>query len=73
MSLALSATCVSWLLGGCLIAILLEAVVAVRAYTKSRHAPYYILREQARSRSIRAVRIILLLLASLVGVALLHQ
>lgn len=70
MGLVLPAAYVPWILGGCLVALLLAVVVAVRAYTQSRRAPYYLLREQARARCSRAVLAVLLLLALMVGVAL---
>ena len=70
VNFALPAAYVPWILGGCLIALLVAAVVAVRAYTQSRRAPYYFLREQARALRARAVLAILLLLALMVGVAL---
>ena len=51
---------VPWLLGGCLAAFLLAAVVACREYSQSRRVPYYYLREQARLRCARAVLVALL-------------
>jgi hypothetical protein len=65
MGFALPAIYVPWILGGCLLAV----VVAIRAYTQSRRAPYFLLREQARARCSRAVMAILLLLALMAGVA----
>ena len=67
VGLDLLAAYIPWILGGCLIALLLTLVVTVHAYIQSRRAPFYYLREQARARSARAVWVILLLLALMLG------
>ena len=69
VGLDLVAAYTPWVPDGCLVALLLMVVVTVHAYIQSRRAPFYYLREQARVRSVRAVWVILLLLALMIRVA----
>jgi len=68
--LGLPAAHIPWILGGCLVALLLMVAVTVHAHIQSRRAPFYYLREQARARSARAVWVILLLLVLMAGIVL---